>query len=92
MCGSGPSYLASCHTTLIISSGGMNDLMKTVKSLKESGLLTKGVSETIKNETKERKREFFSMLSGTLGTGLLGNLLAGKCTIRAAKALLQQDF
>ena len=54
--------------------------------------MTKGVSETIKNETKERKGEFFSMLSGTLGTGLLGNLLAGKCTIRAAKALLQQDF
>ena len=35
----------------------MNDIMKKTKSLKESGLLIKGVSETIKNETKEKKED-----------------------------------
>ena len=42
-------------TTLIISNEEMNDIMKIVKSLEESGLLIKGVSETIKNEAKEQK-------------------------------------
>ena len=48
------------------------------KSLEDSGLLLKGVSETIQNEAKEQKGEFFSMLLGTLGASLLGNSLAGK--------------
>ena len=43
----------SGNTALIISSEEMNDIMKIVKSLEESGLLIKGVSETIKNETKQ---------------------------------------
>ena len=42
----------SGFTTLIISNEGMNDIMKIVKSLEDSGLLIKGVSETIKNEAK----------------------------------------
>ena len=46
-------------TTLIISYGKMNDLMEIVKSLDESCLLIKGVSETIKNEAKEKKEDFF---------------------------------
>ena len=44
-----------------------NDIMKIVKSLEESGLLIKGVNETIKNEAKEQKGEFLSMLLSTLG-------------------------
>ena len=48
-------------TTLIISIEEMNDIMKIVKSLEESDLLIKGVSETIKNEAKEQKRGFPSM-------------------------------
>ena len=44
--------LASRSTTLIISNDEMNDIMKIVKSLKESGLLIKGVSEAIENEPK----------------------------------------
>ena len=55
MFGSGrrrPSDLASRVSTLIISKEEMNDFMKIVKSLEESGLLIKGVSETIKNEAK----------------------------------------
>ena len=56
--------------------------MKIVRSLEESGLLIKGVSETIKNEAKEQKVRFLSMLLGTLGTSLLGNLLTGKGVMR----------
>ena len=61
-------------TTLIISNEEMNDIMKIIKSLEESGLLIKGVSETIKNEVKEQNGGFLGMLLGTLGASLLGNL------------------
>ena len=63
----------------------MNDIMKIVKSLEESGFLIKGVSKTIKNEAKEQKGGFLSMLLGTLGASLLGILLTGKDTIRAGE-------
>ena len=56
----------------------MEDIMKIVKSLEDSGLLLKGVSETIQNEVKEQKGGFLSMLLGTLGASILGNMLAGK--------------
>ena len=80
-------------TILIISNEEMNDVMKVIKSLEESGLLIKGVSETIKNETKEQKGGFLSMLLGTLGASLLGNLLTRKGTIRAGKQVTAgQDF
>ena len=52
----------------------MNDILKIVKSLEESGLLIKGVSETIKNEAKEEKGGFLEMLLGILGASLLENL------------------
>ena len=45
----------SGFTSLIICNEEMDDIMKIVKSLQESGLLIKGVSETIKNEVKEQK-------------------------------------
>ena len=54
-------------TTLKVSNEEMIDIMKIVKSLEESGLLIKDVSETIKNEAKEQKRGFLRMLLGTLG-------------------------
>ena len=57
--------------------------MKLVKSLEDSALLTKCVSETIKNEKKEQKGGFVLMLLGSLGASLLGNLLTGKDAIRA---------
>ena len=72
-------------TTLIISTEEMNDIMKIVKLLEESGLLIKVVSQTIKNEPKEQKGRFLSTLVGTLVASLLGNLLAGKGTIRAGE-------
>ena len=56
----------------------MNDIMKIIKSLEESSLLIKEVSELIKNEAKEQKRGLFSILIGTLGANLLGSLLLGK--------------
>ena len=65
----------------------MNDIMKIIKSLEESGLLMKDVSETIKSEAKEQKGRFLSMLIGTLSASLSGNLLTGEGTIGAA-----QDF
>ena len=55
----------------------MQDIMKIIKALENSGILLKGVSKAIKNETKEQKRGFLSMLLGTLGASLLGNLLSG---------------
>ena len=64
-------------------SGFTNLIVKLVKSLEDSGLLIKVVSETIKNEAKEEKGEFLGVLLGTLGASLLGNLLTGKVTIRA---------
>ena len=64
-------------TTLLIFNEEMNDIMKNVKSLEQSGLLIKGVSETIKIEAKEQKGRFLTILLGTLGAILLGNLLTG---------------
>ena len=61
----------------------MNDIMKIVQALEDSDILLKGVIKTIKNETKEQKGGFLSMLLGTLGASLLGNLLAGKGIARA---------
>ena len=60
----------------------MNDIMKIIQGLEDS-ILLKGVSKTTKNETKEQKGGFLSMLLGTLGASLLGNLLTGKGILRA---------
>ena len=75
-------------TTMIILNEKMNDIMKVVMSLEESGLLIKGVSETIKNEATEQKGKFISMLLGTLAVSLLGNLLTDKGTIRAGQGTI----
>ena len=76
----------SGFTTLIISNEEMNDIIKIVKSLERFWLLIKVVTETIKNEAKKKKkRGFLSILLGTTGAGLLGNLLTGKSTIRAGE-------
>ena len=59
--------LGSGTTTLIISNDEMEDITKIIKSLEDSGLLLKGVSETIRNEAKEQKGRLLSVLLGTLG-------------------------
>ena len=73
------------HTTLIISNKDMEDLIKILKSIEDSGLLLKGVTESVQNEVKEKKGGFLSMLLGTLGVSLLANLLTGKGINRAGK-------
>ena len=77
--------LGSGNTKLIISNKDIEDLIKIVKSLEDSGLLLKGVTESVQNEVKEQKGGFLSMLLGTLGASLLGNLLTGKGIHRAGK-------
>ena len=63
----------------------MEDIIKIVKYLEDSGLLLKGVTETVQNEVKEQNGGFLSMLLGTLRASLLGNLLNGKGIYRAGK-------
>ena len=70
----------------------MKDIIKIVKSLEDSGLLFKGVSETIQNEAKEQKGGFLSMLLGTLGASLLGNILAEKGTNRAGEGIVRAGY
>ena len=57
--------------------------MKIVQSLEDYNILLKGVTKTIEKESKEQKGRFLSMLLGTLGTSLLGNLLSGKGIVKA---------
>ena len=67
-------YTKEIHSSgvkLIIEQEDMNDIMKIIKALENSGILLKGVSKTIKNETKEQRGGFLSMLLGTLGASLL---------------------
>ena len=73
------------NTTLIISNKDVDDLIKILKSLEDSGLLLKGITESVQNEIKEQKGGFLSMLLGTLGASLLGNLLTGKGGFHARK-------
>ena len=75
--------LGSGRTTLIISNDQMKDIIKKVKFLEDLCLLLEGVSQAIQNEAKEKRGEFLSMLLGTLGADLLGNILAGKGINRA---------
>ena len=85
--------LGSGHnTTLIISNDAMKDILKIVKSLESSGLFLEGVIETIKNEAKEKKVGFLSILLGTLGASLLGNMLAGKGFMRAGEGTARVGY
>ena len=63
----------------------MEDIIKIIKSLEDSGLLLKGVTETVQNEVKEQKGGFFSALLGTLDASLLGDLLIGKGAIATSQ-------
>ena len=75
---------------LIIEQEDMNDIMKIIEALENSGISLKGVSKTIENETKKQRGGFLSMLLGTLGASLLGNLLTGgKCIVRAGDGIVR---
>ena len=75
-------------TTLIISNDEMEVIIKIVKSLEDSDLLLKVVTETVQNEVKEQKGGFLTMSFGTLGASLLGNLSTGPGVNRAGKGRL----
>ena len=81
------------NTTLIISNDEMDDILKIVKSLEDSGVLLKGVSEKIQHEAKEQRGGFLGMSLDTLGASLLGDILSkglsGKRVIRAAEGTIR---
>ena len=75
---------------LIIEQEDMNDIVKIIAALENSGIFLKGVSKTIENESKEQRGGFLSMLLGTLGASLLGNLLTGgKYIMRAGDGIVR---
>ena len=74
---------------LIIEEEDMQDIIKIIKELENFDILLKGVSKTIENEIKEQRGGFLSMLLGTLGASLLGNLLTGKGIIRAGDGIVR---
>ena len=97
--GERPLDLALPHNnnaTLIISNDEMDDILIIVKSLEDSGVLLKGVTETNQNEAKEQRGGFRGMLLGTLGASLLGDLLtknlSGKGTIRAGEGAVRAGY
>ena len=75
---------------LIIEQEDMNDIIKIIEALENSGIFVKGVTKTIENETKEQRGGFLSILLGTLGPSLLGNLLTGgKGIMRAGDGIVR---
>ena len=90
------NMLGSGTTTLTISNDEMNGILKIIKSLENSGLLLKGVSETIQHEAKVQRGGFLSMLLGTLGASLLGDILSkglsGKGVIRAGEGTIRGGY
>ena len=86
-----PSSSAS-HNNTIISNDEMEDIIKIVKSLEDSGLLFKGVSETIQNEANEQRGGFLNMLLGILGASLLGDILTGRGINRAGEGIVTAGY
>ena len=87
--------LGSGRTTLIVSNDELNDILKIVKSLEDSGVLLKGVSETIKNEAKEQSSGFLSMLLGALASSLWTDMLLSrksKGVIRAGEGTIRAGY
>ena len=82
--------------TLIISNDDVQVLLKIVKSLEDSGILLDGITDTVKNQVKQQKDGFLSMLLGTLGVSLLGDLLIknllGRDFIRAGEGTIRAGY
>ena len=74
----------------------MDQILKIVKYLEDSGVLLKSVSETIQNEAKEQRGGFLSMLLGPLGASSLGDILSkslsGKGVIRAGEGTIRAGY
>ena len=71
--------------TLVISYEDLSSHMTIIKSLKNSGVLTNGISEIVKHEITKQESRFLIILSGTLGTSILGNMLTRKGVVRAGR-------
>ena len=86
--------LGSGTATVILPNEDLNDIIKIVKSIEESGLPIKGISKTVENKVKEQKRGFLDMLAAKLASHLLGNMASGKGVIRARNGTFRpgQDF
>ena len=85
-----PKKMRGEEVKLVIENEDMNDITKIIEASENSGILLKGVSKAIENETKEQKGGFLSMLLGTLRDSFLGNLLSGeKVIVRAGKGILR---
>ena len=80
--------IGSGMVTLEFSNENLNDIIEIIKSLEKSGLLIKGISETVENEVKEQKGGFLGMLASTLGASLLGNLSAVKGLVRGGEGFI----
>ena len=76
-------------TALTIANEKMEDIMKIVKSLEESGLLVKGMNETVNNETKEQKVQFLPMSFGALAASMLGSASKGRGVIRVGAGTIR---
>ena len=76
-------------TALTVSTEEMEDTMEIVKSLEESELLIKRISETIKNKPKEQKGRFFRMLLGTIAVSLLESALTGQGVIWTGEGVIR---
>ena len=86
--GSIPKKMRGEGVKLVIERKDMNDMIKFFEALENSGILLKGITKTIENETKEQRGRFLSMLLGTLEASLLGNLLTGgKGIVRAGEGV-----
>ena len=82
--------LGSGHnTTLVISNDDLEDILKIVKSLEDSGIIVKGASDVIKNDAKQESGGFLSMLLGTLAVSLLSNMLTGEGVKRAGEETVE---
>ena len=84
------------NTTLIFSNDEIDGILKIVKSLEDSGVLSKGISETIQHEAREQRGGFLSILLGTFRAALLGDMLSkvlsGKGVIRAGEGTVRAGY
>ena len=88
-----PSFSASHNNTiLIISHDEMKKIIEIVESLEDFSLLPEGVGETIQNEAKEQRGEFLSLLLGTLGASLLGDILTGRGINGAGEGVIRAGY
>ena len=78
--------------TLIISNEEINNILKISKTINDSNIWLTGVTTTIRNEIKEQKEIFISILLGTLGASLLGNLLSRKRTVRGREGIVRAGY